>query len=125
MGTPLIPHVYLEDYEVEPNLSAAQRHIAWAFSGNRQYFEGDLIPGLAQGLRAWQSVGLGWLTIAGLAATGSNRPDKRASAIEVAYSKHLPLKGHACPAIFPQQLVEDDRGKNSAFIEDLTKHGLP
>jgi hypothetical protein len=26
--------------------------------------------------------------------------------------------------IFPHQLVEDDRGKNSAFMEDLTKHGL-
>jgi hypothetical protein len=59
-----------------------------------------------------------------LAATGSNRPDKRASAIEVAYSKHLPLKGHARLMIFPQQLIEDDRGKNSAFIEDLTKQGL-
>jgi hypothetical protein len=123
-GDTVDPHVYLEDYELEPNLSAAQRHIAWAFGGNRQYIEGDLIPGLAQGLRAWQSVGLGWLTIAGLAATGSNRPDKRASAIEVAYSKHLPLKGHTRLAIFPQQLVEDDRGKNNAFMEDLTKHGL-
>ena len=124
-GDTVDPYVYLEDYELEPNLSSAQRHIAWAFGGNRQYFEGDLIPGLAQGLRHWQSVGRGWITIAGLAATGSNRPDKRASAIEVAYSKNLPLKGHARLAIFPQQLVEDDRGKNSAFIEDLAKHDLP
>ena len=124
-GDTVDPHVYLEDYELEPSLSAAQRHIAWAFGGNRQYFEGDLIPGLARRLHAWQSVGLGWLTIAGLAATGSNRPDKRASAMEVSYSKHLPLKGHARLAIFPQQLVEDDRGRNSAFIDDLTKHDLP
>ena len=124
-GDTVDPHVYLEDYELDPDPLAAQRHIAWAFGGNRQYFEGDLIPGLMKGLHAWQSVGLGWLTIAGLAATGSNRPDKRASAIEVAYSNHLPLKGHARLAIFPQQLIEDDRGKNSAFIEDLEKHGLP
>ena len=123
-GDTVDPHVYLEDYELEADLSAAQRHIAWAFGGNRQYFEGDLIPGLARGLHTWQSVGLGWLTIAGLAGTGSNRPDKRASAVEVAYSTNLPLKGHARLAIFPQQLLEDDRGKNSAFIEDLTKHGL-
>jgi len=27
------PHVYLEDYELNPTLPAAQRHIAWAFSG--------------------------------------------------------------------------------------------
>ena len=124
-GDTVDPHLYLEDYELEPSLSAAQRHIAWAFGGNRQYFEGDLIPGLVRRLHAWQSVGLGWLTIAGLAATGSNRPDKRASAIEVTYSKHLPLKGQARLAIFPQQLVEDDRGRNSAFIDDLTKHDLP
>jgi hypothetical protein len=123
-GDAVDPHVYLEDYELEPNLTAAQRHIAWAFGNNRQYIEGDLIPGLPLGLRPWQSVGLGWLTIAGLAASGSNRPDKRASAIEVAYSKHLPLKGHARLAIFPQQLIEDNRGKNNAFIEDLIKHGL-
>jgi len=45
--------------------------------------------------------------------------------MEVSYSKHLPLKGHARLAIFPQQLVEDDRGRNSAFIDDLTKHDLP
>ena len=118
------PHVYLEDYELDPDLSAAQRHIAWAFGGNRQYFERDLIPGLAQGLRAWQSIGRGWLAIAGKAATGSNQPDKRASAIEVAYSKHLPLKGYARLAIFPQQLIEDEHERNSAFIEQLTKHDL-
>jgi hypothetical protein len=88
-GDTVDPHVYLEDCELDQDLPAAQRHIAWAFGGNRQYFEGDLIPGLMQGLHAWQSVGLGWLAIAGLAATGSNRPDKRASAIEIAYSKHL------------------------------------
>jgi len=123
-GDTVDTHVYLENYELEPNLPAAQRHIAWAFGGNRQYFAGDLIPGLAQGLHAWQSVGLGYLTIAGLAATGSNRPDKRASAIEVAYSKHLPLKGHARLAIFPQQLIEDHREKNSAFIEELKKSDL-
>jgi hypothetical protein len=118
------PHVYLEDYELDPELRAAQKHIAWAFGGNRQYYQGDLIPGLAKGLHAWQSVGLGYLTIAGLAATGSNRPDKRASAIEIAYAKHLPLKGHVRLAIFPQQLIEDDRGKNSEFVADLRKHGL-
>jgi hypothetical protein len=100
-GDTVDPHVYLEDYELDPTLPAAQRHIAWAFGGNRQYFEGDLIPGLVQRLHAWQSVGRGWLAIAGLAATGSNRPDKRASAIEVAYSKHLPLKRHVRLVIFP------------------------
>jgi len=123
-GDTVDPHVYLDDYELDPNLPAAQRHIAWAFGDNREYLRGDLILGLIGGLHAWQSVGQSWLTIAGLAATGSNRPDKRASAIEVAYSKHLPLKGHARLMIFPQQLIEDDRGKNSAFIEDLTKQGL-
>jgi hypothetical protein len=77
-----------------------------------------------QGLHNWESVGRGYLAIAALAATGSNRPDKRASAIEIAYSKNLPLKGYARLAIFPQQLIEDDRGKNSPFIEDLTERGL-
>jgi hypothetical protein len=123
-GDVVDPYVYLEDYELDPDLRAAQRHIAWAFGSNREYFEGDLVPGLIQSLHAWQSVGRGWLTIAGLAATGSNRPDKRASAIEVAYSKHLALKGHARLVIFPQQLIEDDHGTNSAFTEDLKRHDL-
>jgi hypothetical protein len=123
-GDTVDPHVYLEDYELDPDLTAAQRHITWAFGGNRQYYEGDLIPGLTKSLHAWQSVGRGWLTIAGLAATGSNRPDKRASAIEVAYSRHLTLKGHVRLIIFPHQLIEDDRGRNSEFIADLEKHGL-
>jgi hypothetical protein len=122
-GDTVDPYVNLEDYELEPNLAATQRHIAWAFGGNCQYFEGDLIPGLAQSLHEWQSVGRGWLAIAGLAATGSNRPDKRASAIEVAYAKNLPLKGYVRLVIFPQQLIEDDRGKNSELVEQLTKYG--
>jgi hypothetical protein len=124
-GDTVDPYVYLEDYQLDPELTAASRHIVWAFGGNHQYFEGDLIPGLMQGLHNWQSVGRGWLTIAALASTGSNRPDKRASAIEVAYSTNLSLKGHVRLAIFPQQLIEDDRGKNNDFIEDLAKHALP
>jgi hypothetical protein len=123
-GDTVDPHVYLEDYELDPELRAAQRHIEWAFGSNRRYYEGDLIPGLRESLRAWQSAGHGYLTIAGLAATGSNRPDKRASAIEVAYARHLPLKDNVRLVIFPQQLIEDERGENSEFVADLRRQGI-
>jgi hypothetical protein len=118
------PHVPLEDYELEPNLQAAQRHIVWAFGGNSQYFDGALRPGLMSSLPHFRSVGRGYLTIAALASTGSNRPDKRASAIEIAYSRHLPLKDHLRVVIIPQQLIEEGGETNRRLLDQLEQQHL-
>jgi hypothetical protein len=119
------PTVFLEDYALDPSIAAAMQHIAWAFGSNAAYFEGILKPGLANSLPYWRSVGRGWIDIAGLAAIGADRPDARASAIEVAYKSSIDLRqGHIRLAIFPQQLIEDDRGNNAKFLAELEKLGL-
>jgi hypothetical protein len=123
-GDVVDPHVYLEEYELEPNLQAAQRHIVWAFGGNVQYFDGALRPGLMNSLPHWRSVGRGYLTIAALASTGSNRPDKRASAIEIAYSSHVPLKDHLRVVIIPQQLIEEGGETNRNLLDQLEQKHL-
>ncbi len=116
------PTVFLDDYELEPSIAAAMQHIAWAFGTNGAYFDGTLKAGLADSLPFWRSVGRGWVDIAGLAAIGANRPDARAASIEVAYSRSVNLKqGHIRLVIFPQQLIEDDRGDNAEFIAELER----
>lgn len=119
------PTVYLEEYELTPTIEAALHHIAWAFGTKSAYFEGTLIAGLAETFPAWRSVGRGWIDIASLAATGHDRPDARASAIEVAYEQSIDLKqDHVRLAIFPQQLLEDVRGDNTEFLAEITKLGF-
>lgn len=114
----------LEDYDLGPNLDAARRHVSWAFGSNRNYYDGALKPGLAGTLRAYQMAATGFLTVAGLAATGHNQPDKRASAIEIAYDKHVPLRGNVRLVVLPQQFIEDGGERNIAFVRQLEALGL-
>ncbi len=100
-------------------MAAAQQHIAWAFGTNTDYYEGNLKSGLEATLPHWKMVARGYLKIAGLAATGNNRPDKRASAIEAAYKRHIPLKDHIWLVILPKQLLEDGATKNQPIIDRL------
>lgn len=81
------PYVMLEDYELLPKLSAASGLIGWAFGSAINYFEGEVRQDLMKSLSPWESAAQSYLKIAGLATSGGgrNRPDKRASAIEVAY----------------------------------------
>ena len=119
------PTIYLEDYELTPTIDGALQHVAWAFGSKEAYFDGTLRPGLADSLPEWRSVGRSWIDIANLAATGRDKPDARASAIELAYSQSIDLKqGHVRLAIFPQQLLEDPRGDNTEFINAMTKLGI-
>jgi hypothetical protein len=118
------PYVPLEDYELAPELSAAQRHISWQFGNNASYFDGDPKPGLMGEMPHFKMVVRACLKIANLAATTSNRPDKRASAIEVAYDIHIRLKDHVRLVILPQQYLEDLGHLNIAFISELNALGL-
>lgn len=119
------PTIYLEDYELNPTVEAALLHVAWAFGNKTSYLEGRLAPGLADSLPDWRSVGRGWIDIASLAATGRDRPDERASAIELAYSEAIDLRqGHVKLAIFPQQLLEDPRGNNTDLRSQITTLGF-
>lgn len=112
--------VYLEDYELGPTLTAVRQHITWAFGSVEAYFEGELKPDLMQSLKQWDIVLRSYLDIARLAASGANeQPDRRASAIEVAYPQHVPLKGNVKLAILPKQYLEDATSKNTAFMKKL------
>jgi len=124
-GDEVDPTIYLEDYELAPDLIAAQRLVTWAFESNSSYFEGDIRPGLTNTLPFFESAARSFLTIAGLAATGSNRPDKRASAIEVAYARHIPLRGNIVLVIMPQQFIEHDGKQNTPVVTALNDMGIP
>lgn len=118
------PWVPLEDYALEETLQGAADHIAWAFGTRSNYFDGRLKPDLAKTLPEWDSHGLTFIEIARLAAEGSNRPDLRASSIEVAYTAHMPLDPHVKFAVMPRQFLEDARGRNTAMITALTAAGI-
>jgi hypothetical protein len=113
------PHVALENYELTPDLSAARRHIAWAFGDNRSYYDGVLREGVEQNLAGFQWAERSFFKIVSLPATGRNRPDERASAIEIAYSRHIELRGNVRLVIMPQQFIEDGGRKNDPIISIL------
>ncbi|UYO38308.1 hypothetical protein KQX62_16405 [Rhodopseudomonas palustris] len=115
------PFVYLEDYELDPSLQAAARHINWAFGSNRAYFDGDLRQGLESKIDPWKAVLKGFVTIAGLASSRHNDPDKRASAIEIAFDHHVTLKGNSKLIIIPKQYMENGKNKNHEFLRRLRK----
>ena len=116
--------VNLEDYELEPTLEAAQRHVAWAFPDLAAYLEGELRPDLGSGLSHWQDVARSYVSIAGLAGSQTNQPDRRASAVEVAYRDHVPLKGHVKLAVLPKQYLENGDLKNAAVLAKLQAAGV-
>ena len=119
------PTIYLEDYELPPTLVGALQHIAWAFGSKVAYFEGTVKVDLAERLAHWNVVGRGWTAIAGLASAGHDRPDARAAAVEIAYRGPINLKQHhARLVIFPLQFIEDDRGSNAEFLNQLKTLGL-
>jgi hypothetical protein len=115
------PFVFLEDYELDPRLDAASAHINWAFETPEKYYRGELRTGLRDTLKSWQTVAAGFLTIAQMASSSHNRPDKRASAVEIAYTKHISLKKNVKLVILPKQYMENGSVKNIDFIRRLTE----
>lgn len=116
------PSIYIDDYELEPNLVSALRHIEWAFGGMHEYLEARIKPGLTGAIPQWRSVAQSWIRIASLASVGREKPDRRASAIELAYAQSVDLRqGHGRLLVFPEQLLEDPNGRNTAFLESIRK----
>ncbi len=122
----LDPSIFLEDYELDPTLEAALRHIEWGFGTTEAYFDAKLKNGLEGSLPAWRSVAQSWLDIAALASFGNDKPDGRASAIELAFSKPIDLRqGHGKLVIFPQQFLEDPKGTNTEFQNRIKELNIP
>jgi hypothetical protein len=117
------PSFYLEDYELDVSLKAATDHMSWAFGTPADYYDGKLKPDFAEGFPAWEVGPLTFAKIAGLASVGHNRPDRRASAIEIAFDAHVPIERMKF-AIFPYQFLEDPKGKNKDMIDRLTAAGV-
>lgn len=117
-------YVCLEDFELESTHAAAAGQIGWAFSSLEDYFEGNLRNGLMTGVPAHETVTLGYHAIAGMARTGSNQPDKRASAIEIATSHNVPLKDNVLLAVIPSQYLDDSGTENTSFINELKALGI-
>ena len=116
-------HVYLEDYELESNLQAASDHICWAFETRADYYDGKLKAGFAEQFPSWEVVPLTFAKVAGLASVGSNRPDRRASAIELAFDAHIQLDRIRL-MILPKQFMEHPGGDNTAMIDSLATAGV-
>lgn len=116
-------HVYLEDYELETSLQAANDHIAWAFETRANYYDGKLKSGFANQFASWDVGPLTFAKIAGLASVGSNRPDRRASAIELAFNAHVPLERIRL-IILPKQFMEHPAGDNTEMIDSLAAAGV-
>lgn len=109
----------MEDFELDTSHDAASGHIAWAFGTLEDYFDGNLRNDLVASVPAHETVTLSYHAIAGMARSGSNQPDKRASAIEVATSHNVPLKDNVLLAVIPRQYLDDDGNQNTAFINQL------
>ena len=116
-------YVYLEDYELESTLQAVNDHICWAFDTRADYFEGKLKQGFVEELPEWDVGARTFARIAGLASVGSNRPDGRASAVELAFNGHVRLEQIKL-MILPKQFLEDPRGNNTEVISGLETAGV-
>lgn len=119
------PSIYIDDYELEPQIVSALQHIEWAFGNLDEYFDAKIKVGLAGKIPLWRSVAHSWIRIASLASVGREKPDRRASAVELAYAQSIDLRqGHGLLLVFPEQLLEDPNGKNIAFLESIRSLGI-
>ena len=111
-------HIYLDDYELDSRLQAVNDHIYWAFDTHADYFDGRLKKGFAEKFPDWDVHARTFARIAALASVGSNKPDGRASAIELAFANHVRLEQIKL-IILPKQFLEDPRGNNTEVTDAL------
>ena len=118
------PFVFIEDYELNPTAEGVFAHIAWAFDSNLDYFKGHLNSEKKHTLNPWQSVERSYFDIAQLASPTHNRPDNRASAIEVALDMSLTVHKTGTYVIFPKQLIENGPNSNVPLTQLLLDRGI-
>lgn len=118
------PYVYLEDYELEANFDGLSRHIHWAFDSSLDYFKGVLNYSRKETLAPWQSTERSFFDIAQLASPSHNRPDTRASAIELAIDASFGISGKATKIIFPKQLMESGASRNIPWLELISSRSV-
>lgn len=120
------PFEYLEDYELEPSHDAVAGHLGWAFGSIESYLDGELRPDLLERVPMSETVTRGFVDIARMAGSGSNTPDKRASAVEVACDHNIDLKGNVLHAIIPDRYLESPEEEAvKSFIAALNDLLIP
>lgn len=121
------PYVCLEDYELEPTHAAVAGQIGWAFGSVEAYMNREIRTDILDDVPVHETVTRGFVDIARMASAGSNRPDERASAIEIACSHHVRLDGNVELAIIPRQYLEGEDGDspNEDFIDRLIELNIP
>lgn len=118
------PHVYLEDYELQNNLSGVSAHILWAFDNHEDYIHGDVSSDQKDKLNPWDSVERSFFDIAHLASPRHNRPDNRASAVEVAFDFSYSIHKNQTFAVFPKQLIEWGKNTNHDVVSRLNSRKI-
>ncbi len=113
-------YVPLEDYALSNSLDHAVGHMTWLFGSPEDYYSGDVKADVMGTLQHFESEARSCVAIAELASTGSNAPDDRASAIEVAYFRHVKLKDHARCVVIPKQFLEENGVENTQFLKLLS-----
>lgn len=101
---PLIP---LEDYALVETLEAASAHIEWAFGDIETYLNGDIRLDLSEEVEEHDIVTRGYIDVARMGRKQSNEFDRRASAVEVAFSADIALAGRKGLVIVPSKLLGD------------------
>ena len=117
-------HVPLEDYALSNSLDHAAGHITWLFGSPEDYYAGNVKANVMGTLQPFDSEARSCVAIAELASAGSNAPDDRASAIEVAYARHVKLREHARCVVVPKQFLESNGVENTEFLEMLRDANL-
>jgi hypothetical protein len=122
-------HTYtpLDDFALENDLGVAAHHIEQAFGSNESYYDGNLEQDLKSKIpyADFHALWPVFVNVARLAATGWNQPDKRSSAIEVAYNAHIQLKDNVELVILPRQFLENNGQKNTAMLDALKRANVP
>ncbi len=119
------PLVYLEDYQLDPELSAASRLIEWGFGTCEAYYDGQLRNGVLDGVPDYDFVTRGYVDVARMGREGSNQHDTRASTVEVAVGHDVQLKDNVLLAIVPDRFLEAQAGPNGEIINRLKDLNIP
>lgn len=123
------PHLGIQDYLLEGTHEGARRQLGFAFESTEDYFQGRLKPGLADDVPDFDQATHSFITIASQANRGINEPgkyDDRASAIEIATTDYVDLKGAVELVIMPQQFLEGkDGSKNHELLDRMKELDLP
>ena len=118
------PYVHLQDYEIGNTIEEISLHISWAFESRTDYFEGNLRSMVADTLNPWDSVEKSFLSIAQMATPQHNRPDKRASSVEVAFDYNFGIHKNDTHVVIPKQLIEWGQNRNLRILAELKRRKI-